>query len=276
MYVLWLFFILILLVKVIVLCIIFAEKKYVGFDYVLLIGVGFLAGFINTIAGGGTLLTMPMLIFMGLPPSVANGTNRVAILIQTAIGVKGFQSKGVTTHPFSAYLGVSALFGSLIGAQIAVDIKGDTFNKILAIVMALVVLMILFKPKVSISEMVERTTGKYLYISIIVFFFLGIYGGFINAGIGFMMLILLPYVNRLSLVKSNATKVAVVCMYTVGAVFMFAINDKINWKYGFILAIGNASGAWISSRWSVEKGDKVVKVFVVVMISVLSVKLWFF
>jgi len=65
-------------------------------------------------------------------------------------------------------------------------------------------------------------------------------------------------------------------MYTVGAVLMFALNDKINWKYGLILAIGNASGAWISSRWSVQKGDKTVRVFVVTMISVLSVKLWFF
>jgi len=246
------------------------------FDYILLVIVGFIAGFINTIAGGGTLLTMPMLIFMGLPPSVANGTNRVAILIQTAIGVRGFKSKGVSTYPFSLYLGISALLGSLIGAQIAVDIKGDTFNKILAIIMVLVVLMILFKPKVSISDMIERTTGKHLWISIVVFFFLGIYGGFINAGIGFMMLIILPYVNRLSLVKSNATKVFTVCIYTIGAVFMFALNDKINWKYGLILAIGNASGAWISSRWSVDKGDKMVKIFVAVMISILSVKLWFF
>lgn len=246
------------------------------FDYLLLIAVGFIAGFINTIAGGGTLLTMPMLIFMGLPPSVANGTNRVAILIQTAIGVKGFQSKGVTTHPFSIYIGISALLGSLIGAQIAIDIKGEAFNKILSVIMVLVVLMILFKPKVELSEMIERTTGKYLYISIVIFFFLGIYGGFINAGIGFVMLIVLPYINRLSLVKSNATKVAVVSIYTIGAVFMFALNDKIDWKYGLILAIGNASGAWISSRWSVQKGDKMVKVFVVVMISVLSVKLWFF
>lgn len=245
-------------------------------EYILLILVGFIAGFVNTIAGGGTLLTMPMLIFMGLPPSVANGTNRVAILIQTAIGIKGFQSKGITTHPFSVYLGVSALLGSLIGAQIAVDIKGDTFNKILSAVMILVVLMLLLKPKVNLTDIVERTTGKYLYISIFIFFFLGIYGGFINAGIGFMMLIVLPYVNRLSLVKSNATKVAVVCMYTIGAVVMFALNDKIDWKFGLILAIGNASGAWFSSRWSVAKGDKVIKVFVVVMISILSVKLWFY
>lgn len=245
-------------------------------EYILLIVVGFIAGFVNTIAGGGTLLTMPMLIFMGLPPSVANGTNRVAILIQTAIGVKGFQSKGVTTHPFSVYLGASALLGSLIGAQIAVDIKGEVFNKILSAIMVLVVLMMLLKPKVQLSEMIERTTGKYLYISIGVFFFLGIYGGFINAGIGFMMLIILPYINRLSLVKSNATKVAVVCIYTIGAVVMFALNDKIDWKYGLILAIGNASGAWVSSRWSVGKGDRMVKIFVITMICILSVKLWLY
>ncbi len=245
-------------------------------EYLLLIGVGFLAGFINTIAGGGTLLTMPTLIFMGLPPSVANGTNRVAILIQTAIGVKGFQSKGVTTHPFSIYLGISALFGSLIGAQIAVDINAELFNKVLAMIMVLVIVMIVFKPSLSVNDLVERTKGKYLYISTIIFFFLGIYGGFINAGIGFMMLIILPYVNKLSLVKSNATKVAVVCIYTIGAVIIFALNEKINLKYGLILALGNASGAWFSSRWSVAKGDKVVKIFVVVMVSIMSVKLWFF
>ena len=245
-------------------------------SFVLLVFVGFLAGFINTIAGGGTLLTMPMLIFMGLPPNIANGTNRIAILIQTAIGVKGFQSKGVTTYPFSIYLGISALLGSLIGAQIAVDIKGELFNRILAVIMLLVVILMLFQPKISLASLAERTQGKYLYISIVIFFFLGIYGGFINAGIGFMMLIILPYVNRLSLVKSNATKVAVVCIYTIGAVFMFAINDKINWSYGLILAIGNATGAWVSSRWSVDKGDKMVKRFVVVMITILSIKLWFF
>lgn len=252
------------------------KKKYMDWSFALLIVVGFMAGFINTIAGGGTLLTMPMLIFMGLPSNVANGTNRVAILIQTAIGVKGFQSKGVSTYPFSLYLGIAAFLGSLIGAQIAVDIKGELFNRILAIVMLLVVVLMVFQPKVSLTTFAERTQGKYLYISLIIFFFLGIYGGFINAGIGFMMLIVLPYINKLSLVKSNATKVAVVCIYTMGAVAMFALNDKINWTYGLVLAIGNATGAWVSSRWSVDKGDKVIKRFVVVMITILSIKLWFF
>ena len=245
-------------------------------EYVILITAGFIAGFINTIAGGGTLLTLPALIFMGLPPAVANGTNRVAILIQTAIGVKGFKSKNVDPFPFSIYLGLTALLGSFIGAAIAVHIDGKSFNKILAVVMLIVIVLMIVKPKVAITDMVERTTGKHLHVSMFIFFFLGIYGGFINAGIGFMMLLVLPYVNRLSLVKSNATKVAVVCIYTIGAIIMFAYNDKISWGLGLVLAIGNASGAWLGSRWSVDKGDKTIRLIVVVMIAVLAVKLWFF
>ena len=107
------------------------------YHYLLLIAVGFAVGFINTVAGGGSLLSLPVLIFLGLPPSVANGTNRVAIVIQTFIGVAGFRSKGVTTFPFNLYLGISALLGAIIGAQIAVDINGETFNKLLARAMVL-------------------------------------------------------------------------------------------------------------------------------------------
>ena len=98
------------------------------YHYVLLIVVGFAVGFINTVAGGGTLLSLPVLIFLGLPPSVANGTNRVAIVIQTAFATAGFKSKGVTTFPFNTYLGASALIGAIIGASIAVDIDGAVFN----------------------------------------------------------------------------------------------------------------------------------------------------
>ncbi|MGH1386694.1 sulfite exporter TauE/SafE family protein [Kordia sp.] len=245
-------------------------------DYAILILAGFGAGFINTLAGGGTLLTLPTLIFLGLPPAVANGTNRVAILIQTFFAIRGFKSKQVSTYPFSLYLGIAAFFGSFIGARIAVDIKGELFNKILAIIMVAVVVLIAIQPKLNLKELQERLHGKYLWASVIAFFFLGIYGGFINAGIGFLMLLWLPYVNRMSLLRSNATKVFVVCLYTISAVIMFAYHDKINWFYGLVLAIGNASGAWIGSRWSVKKGDGIIKTFVIIMVGVMAVKLWFF
>lgn len=245
------------------------------YHYALLIGVGFVAGFINTVAGGGSLLSLPTLIFLGLPPSIANGTNRIAVVIQTALATAGFKSKGVSTAPFNIYLGIAALLGSIIGAKIAVDIKGETFNTILGTVMIVVILIIVFKPKMSVAEMQERLTGKYLWIGCIAFFFFGIYGGFINAGIGFIIILFLHYVHQMTLVRSNATKVVVVCIYSVSALAVFILNDKVNWMMGLILALGNGSGAWVASRVSVDKGDGFIKTFLVIVVALMAIKLIF-
>ena len=237
---------------------------------------GFVAGFMNTMAGGGSLLTLPLLIFLGLPAAVANGTNRVAIFMSTLSATVGFKSKGVSNFPFNIYLGFSGLIGALIGARIAIDIKGELFNKILAIIMILVVLLIVFKPKISYSELMERLTGKHLFVSMIAFFFIGIYGGFINAGIGFVIMLFLHYYNRLDLVKVNATKVVIVLIYTSGALITFALADKVNWTYGIFLATGNFIGGWTSSRWSVKKGENTIKIFLLIIVVLMSIKLWFF
>ncbi|MEM9001758.1 MAG: sulfite exporter TauE/SafE family protein [Bacteroidota bacterium] len=246
------------------------------YHYLLLIAVGFLVGFINTIAGGGSLLALPTLIFLGLPPNVANGTNRVAIIIQTTLATAGFKSKGVSTFPFNVYLGISALLGAILGAWIAVDIKGETFNRILATVMMAVVAIIVFKPKMAMADLQERITGKYLWIGIIAFFFIGIYGGFINAGIGFVIILFLHYVNQMNLVHANATKVSVVLLYTLSALVVFVVNDKVDWLAGFILALGTGTGGWVSSRVSAKKGDGFIKTFLVIMVIIMAVKLWFF
>jgi uncharacterized membrane protein YfcA len=246
------------------------------FEIAGLIFIGFVAGSVNTIAGGGSLLTLPLLIFLGLPPNIANGTNRIAILFQNIFTTAGFKSKGVITFPFSIYVGISALIGSIIGAQIAVDIKGDTFNKILAVIMVLVVGYMVFRSKIKQLNEIERTSGKHLWLSIFIFFFVGIYGGFIQAGVGFIILLVLSSVNNLSLVKSNAVKVTVVLIYTITAVAIFAYNDKIDWKIGLVLAVGNATGGWFASRWSVKKGDSMVRKFLIVAVVFMAIKLWFF
>lgn len=196
-------------------------------SYLILIPIGFVAGFLNTIAGGGTLLTLPTLIFLGLPASIANGTNRIAILMQTMAAVKGFKSKGISMYPFSLYLGISAFLGAFIGAKLAADVDGAVFNKILAVIMVMVLLTTIFNPVKYNTNYEAKVTGKPLWITIVIFFFLGIYGGFINAGIGFLMLIILPYINGLTLLQANVTKVFVVALYTVSAVFVFAIEHKL-------------------------------------------------
>lgn len=243
---------------------------------VILIVVGFFAGVINTLAGGGSLFTLPVLIFLGLPPNIANGTNRIAIVIQSLSGALGYKSKGISNFPFNIYLGISASIGAVIGAQIAIDLDGRLFNRILAIILIVVGGLILMNAKNLTHKLPERLTGKYLLFGIIGFFFIGIYGGFINAGIGIVIMLFLNRINRLSLVKTNASKTAIVFIYSSLALAVFAFNDAINWKLGLLMALGTSVGAWWASRWSVKKGDQVIRWAMLITMGIMAVKLWFF
>ncbi len=241
----------------------------------LLVAIGIIAGFINTVAGGGSLLTLPILIFLGLPPAMANGTNRIALFFQNISAIAGFKSKGVFVFPFSIWVGISALLGAIIGAQFSVNIKGELFNQILAVVMVVVVIITIINPIKNPTEALEKLTGKHQYIGAIIFFFIGIYGGFIQAGVGFIILGTLTFVNHISLVKANSIKVFVVFTYTIAALFIFIMEGQVDWVYGLTLAAGNITGAWIASRWSVKKGDVWIRRFMIVMVTVMAIKLWF-
>ena len=246
------------------------------FDILILVGAGLFAGFVNTMAGGGSLLTLPLLIFLGLPPATANGTNRIAITVSASSATLGFRSKNINTFPLSIYLGIAAFFGALIGSRIAVEIDDLLFNKILAIIMIVVVVLMVFKPNYKADLLQARTTGKTLIWSMVAFFFIGIYGGFINAGIGFIIMLFLNYVNKLDLVRVNATKVTLVLIYTTAALATFILSGHIDLKYGIALAVGNAAGAFFASRYAVKKGEGVIKTVMMVMVVAMSVKLWFF
>ncbi|WP_340065819.1 sulfite exporter TauE/SafE family protein [Ascidiimonas aurantiaca] len=245
-------------------------------EFLLLFAVGFGTGFINTIAGGGSLVTLPVLIFLGLPADVANGTNRIPILIQSIASLAGYRSKGLKVRPFAWYLSVMALGGALLGAHIAIDIKGELFNRILAILMVVVVGFMAFKPRNSMGLITERLKGKYFWTSFILFFFIGIYAGFIQAGTGIFILLTLSTVNHIALVRANVIKAVIILILTIGALTLFIIHVDIHWAYGLYMAAGNAIGAWWSSRWSVNKSDTTVKLFLVIMVIGMAIKLWFF
>ncbi len=246
-------------------------------EIIVLIVTGLVAGFINIVAGGGSLLTLPVLIFLGLDSNIANASNRVGIFTQNVTGIQGFRSKGVMAWPFSLYLGISAFFGAILGSRISLALDDQLFNRIIAGIMILVVLTIVFGGNNRKGEVrPERMGFWYQAATILVFFFIGIYGGFIQAGTGFLIIAALSGINRFSLVKTNSAKAIVALIYTISALAVFIIEDAINWPYALVLAIGNAAGGWISSRWSVDKGDKWIKTILVVMVIAMAIKLWFF
>ncbi|MGB5554549.1 MAG: sulfite exporter TauE/SafE family protein [Flavobacteriaceae bacterium] len=247
------------------------------YHYVLLIFVGLFVAFINTLAGGGSLLTLPILIFMGLPPSVANGTNRIAVLVQGIANVAGYGSKGMqVSSKFIWQLSIAATFGTIFGTSLAIWIDEGVFNKILALVMVLMVILMLYKPKKDFIGLGERLEGKHRNWGIFAFFFIGIYGGFIQAGTGILMLLALSSINHLTLMKSNVIKATVVLIYSIAALMLFGLNGKLNWEIGLTLASGQALGGWLTSRWSVNKGDGIVKAVMIIMVTAMAIKLWFF
>ncbi|MEM6641978.1 MAG: sulfite exporter TauE/SafE family protein [Bacteroidota bacterium] len=241
----------------------------------LLVLSGVFAGFVNSIAGGGSLVIVPLLIFMGLPTADANGSNRVAILIQNIFSVAGFRSKGVSVFPLAIYLAIPAVLGAVIGSKIAVDIGDQLFKRILAVVMLIVMLVTIFQPKMG-KPTTAGFSKKKIALSILLFFFLGIYGGFIQAGIGFLIIASLTLVHGLSMAQTNSIKVFVILCYTCAAVVVFFIEGKIQWEYGLTLAAGNSMGAWVGSRWSVGKSDRLIRMILMTMVFGMSVKLWFF
>ncbi len=244
-------------------------------EYLILVVAGVFAGFINVVAGGGSLITMPLMIFMGLPPAVANGTNRVALLAQNVVSVSNFQRKKVSPGRYGLVLGVIALIGAILGAKLAVDIDEHLFNRILSIVMVVVGILIVFSPKQKGLD-IENITGTRKWLGYLAFFFIGIYGGFLHAGIGFIMILALVRINGFSLVKTNSIKVTVALIYTVAALTVFIWEGMIDWKAGLILAIGNATGGWLGSNFTVNKGDVWIKRILMVAIIGMAVKLWFF
>jgi len=246
-------------------------------EYLVYVLVGIISGSLNTVAGGGSLISIPLLIFMGLPGTVANGTNRVAILTQNIFAVGGFHSKGVKLPiPYIYFLCIASLAGGLIGALLATDISDIVFNRILAVVMILVVLSIVFNPAIKKNDGVEKMSRFNQATGTTLFFFLGIYGGFLQAGIGFLVIALLTHVNNFNLIKINYIKVFAALLYTGIAVIIFAIEDKISWTIGITLAIGQGIGGWYASRWSVDKGEKWIKRILVVSVVAMAIKLWFF
>ena len=239
----------------------------------LLFGTGIAAGFLNTVAFGGSLLALPVLIFLGLPTAVANGTNRIAIFCQNFSAIVGFRRKGVSDFNYSILLAIPAVIGAVIGATIAVDIKDAVFNLILAVVMITMLVLTLINPTERLKDRIESKDTRSKIIAMVIFFFIGIYGGFIQAGVGLLVITALRLLTGIDLVRTNAIKVFVIFFYTVVALGIFIIKDKVNWYLGPTLAIGNACGAWLGSHWAVEKGDKWIKVVLIVAVLAFAIRL---
>lgn len=241
--------------------------------YPAVIGAGFIAGFINTLAGSGSLVTLPLLIFSGLPPTVANGTNRVGILLQNVVGVSSFRRQEVFDLRGAVMLGVPAVVGSVIGAQIAVNLNEEVMRRTIGGIMVVMLVVILLQPKRWLHGELDRFSGWPNFMQVFIFFAIGIYGGFIQAGVGIFLLSGLVLSVGYDLVQANAVKVGIVLFFTIFALIVFVNNDQVNWGVGLILALGNMLGAWVAAKVAVEHGTTWVRRLLIAVVIVSAANL---
>lgn len=242
------------------------------FQLSLLFFFGVLAGFINVNAGGGSTLTLPILIFMGLDGAVANGTNRIAILFQNLSAVFSFKNQNHSQFKLSFKLALFTLPGAIIGAYFATNISNQMFEKILAIIMIGVIITMIL-PKKSITA-VTNLSGKQNFYVYLAMFGVGFYGGFIQVGVGFLLMASLHYLMKQSLVYVNMHKVFIVLIYTIPALLIFIYSNNVDWGYGLILACGNIIGAWWGAKFSIKGGEKFIKIVLIIAVTLMSLKLF--
>ena len=238
---------------------------------ILIFGLGMVVGGLNTLGGGGSSLLYPALIFMGFSPHQAVGTARPAFLTQGLFGALGYARRGRILWPFALWMGLAAMAGAFIGAGIGLAISPLVFKKVIATVIALVSLSV-FLPRPS-SSYSDRPRLS-LTVNILLFFFLGMYSGFIQTGLGFLILIVLAGFNRLHIHTANGIKAIVIMLSGIPSLLMYAAGGYVLWHPALFLAAGTATGSFLMGYFSVQWPVRTVKIIISAMVIIMAIRLW--
>ena len=237
---------------------------------IILICSGLIVGFINTMAGGATIISLSVLTWLGLPLTVANGTNRLAVFFQTLTSVSSFQNNHLIDWKKSIRVGIPVIIGSVAGSFIAVKLNEEIIRYSFVVIMIIMLAFILFKPSLWLkgnAALLELPVKKWNYP---VFFVIGVYGGFLHVGVGYYLLAAIVLGLGLDLMKANVMKNLLVMLYVPFFLFLFIVNNEVAWKYGLIHAIGNVVGAFVASRIAMKKGADIIRWVMIVVIAVLT------
>jgi uncharacterized membrane protein YfcA len=237
-----------------------------------LFAVGFIAAVINVIAAGGSFLTLPLLLFLGLPATVANGTNRVGVLAQNISAVLGFHRHNILPVRWALGVSVPAVAGAAIGVWAALNVPEIAFRRILSVVMLTMTLGTLLHKSLR-GETPEHPESPWHWTMVVGFFCTGLYGGFLQAGVGFLALAMTSVAGH-DLVRGNAVKVFTVMLLTTLSLAVFAGTGHVDWSAGVALGLGNILGGIVGVRVAVLKGHKWLEHVVTVTIVIFAVMLW--
>lgn len=244
-----------------------AEIDATWWSFLVLVAAGVFAGFVNTVAGGGSMLTVPALMLLGMPADYANGTNRVGILQQSLTGIRGFNRSGKLDRSAILPVVVPTMSGAVLGALAAVWISPDTLKPVLLGTMIAMALLMLVAPNVMAPpEGTPTYTLKERPLGLLVLFGAGLYGGFVQAGVGFILIAGLALGLRYDLVRTNALKAVCTALFSVAALAVFIVSGHVDWIPGIVLAAAMTVGALFGVRFALTVSQRVFKWLLFIMV----------
>lgn len=239
--------------------------------YAILLVAGFAAGVVNAIAGGGSFLTLPALMLFGMDPKLANGTNRLAVLLSSASAVATFNKHEALDRRMAMRLTMPTLAGVPVGALLAVYLPGDSFQAIFGLIFLVMAVVLLMNPKRLLEK--RDTPQQPPKVIVPMFFGIGIYVGFIQAGMGILVLIGMSWLNTGDLVASNAIKNFIGFLVTLAATLVFVAYGMVSWGPGLTMAAGNVVGGVVGAKLAIRKGNRLIFAFLVVVMVATGSKL---
>jgi uncharacterized membrane protein YfcA len=238
----------------------------------LIFFAGILSGFLNTVAGGGSLLVLPLLVFSGLDMGVANATNRVAILLQSLVAARSFFREGALDVRKSGAAVLPAVLGALFGTVVAIRLDEKMLRGSIALLILAMAFLLVFRP--SMWENPKRIRMPF-WLHGALFFLIGVYGGFVQAGVGFFLIWALVGLGGRDLVQANAEKVFLVGCFTAVSLTLFASQGLVRIGTGLVLAAGSMIGAHLGARFAVSRGNRAIRLILAATVMASALKmLW--
>lgn len=237
---------------------------------------GAAAGFLNMFAGGGSMLTLPALMLLGLPPDVANGTNRLGMLVFTASGMQAYHQRGALSLKAIIPIAIPTVLGALIGARVATAVPRELLGRILLGTMIAMALLLLFKPTLFTAQRDGDTLSlRQRPSAIVALFGAGLYAGFVQAGVGFLMLAILGGLLRYDMLRANALKLGVALFFVAASLAVFVWHGDVEWRPGLVLAAGSVVGSRVGVRFATKLEPERFRWIVFVAVLAGCIGAWF-
>jgi uncharacterized protein len=240
----------------------------------LVIGAGLVAGFANVVAGGGSLLAIPLLVFLGVPATTANGTARIAVLVQCLVATFSYHRAGAVEWRAVPLLAIPVISGAIAGALWASSMSDAGFELLLG----WVTLGAGFLVVVDVGRFFGKRAGAApsrlaLALALVA---TGFFGGLVQGGVGYLALAALTIFGGRELVSANVMKVVLILAFTPAAIAVFGAAGQIDLVYAVLLAIGHAVGGYLGASATLARGARLIRPLLFVTLVGAGVRLAFF